>query len=82
VFELTAEQRQELDGPEPARAVDPQTQRAYILVAVEEYQRIKDLLADHLDIRGAYPLLDAVAAKEGWDDPEMDSYNVYSRKQS
>ncbi len=32
------------------------------------------------DIREAYPLMDAVARKEGWDDPEMDSYNIYARK--
>jgi hypothetical protein len=32
------------------------------------------------DIRQAYPLMDAVARAEGWDDPEMDSYNVYARK--
>jgi hypothetical protein len=28
------------------------------------------------EIREAYPLMDAVARQEGWDDPEMDSYNV------
>jgi hypothetical protein len=32
------------------------------------------------DIRQAYPLMDAVARQEGWDDPEMDSYNIYARK--
>ena len=32
------------------------------------------------DVRQAYPLMDAVARSEGWDDPEMDSYNVYARK--
>ena len=32
------------------------------------------------DIREAYPLMDAVARKEGWDDPEMDSYNFYALK--
>ena len=33
-----------------------------------------------VDIREAYPLMDAVARQEGWDDPEMDSYNVYVPK--
>jgi hypothetical protein len=33
-----------------------------------------------MDLRQAYPLMDAVARQEGWDDPEMDSYNVYARK--
>ncbi len=33
-----------------------------------------------MDIREAYPLMDAVARQEGWDDAEMDSYNVYARR--
>ncbi|HWG42925.1 MAG TPA: hypothetical protein VN688_09080 [Gemmataceae bacterium] len=32
-------------------------------------------LAEIADVRQAYPLMDAVARQEGWDDPEMDSYN-------
>jgi hypothetical protein len=32
------------------------------------------------DIREAYPLMDAVARQEGWDDPEMDSYNIHARR--
>jgi regulator of replication initiation timing len=35
---------------------------------------------EEADVRQAYPLMDAVARSEGWDDPEMDSYNVYARK--
>jgi hypothetical protein len=31
---------------------------------------------DDIDIREAYPLMDEVAPKEGWDDPEMESYDV------
>jgi len=82
VFELTSEQRQELDGSEPARALDPETKRTYVLVTAEQYDRIKFLLADDFDVRCAYPLMDAVAAKEGWDDPEMESYDIYARKPS
>ncbi len=29
-----------------------------------------------VDIREAYSLMDAVVRQEGWDDSEMDSYNV------
>lgn len=35
---------------------------------------------EDVDFREAYPLMDAVARREGWDDPEMDSYNVYVEK--
>ncbi len=38
------------------------------------------LEAEIADIRQAYPLMDAVARQEGWDDPEMDSYDIYARK--
>lgn len=31
---------------------------------------------ENADIREAYPLMDAVARQEGWDDPEMDSYDA------
>jgi hypothetical protein len=33
-----------------------------------------------IDIRAAYPLMDAVGREEGWDDPEMDSYNILGEK--
>ncbi len=32
---------------------------------------------DAVDIREAYPLMDAVARQQGWDDPEMDSYDSF-----
>lgn len=35
---------------------------------------------ENADVREAYPLMDAVARQEGWDDPDMDSYNIYARK--
>jgi hypothetical protein len=31
-----------------------------------------------LCVRQAYPLMDGVARQEGWDDPEMDSYDRYA----
>ncbi len=36
--------------------------------------------AERAEVRQAYPLMDAVARQEGWDDPEMDSYDIYARK--
>jgi hypothetical protein len=82
MFELTPTQRQELCGSEPARAVDPETKRTYVLIASEQYEHIKGLLQNDSDLQSAYPLMDQVAAAEGWNDPEMDSYNVYLRKPS
>ncbi|HEV3257537.1 MAG TPA: hypothetical protein VG013_11695 [Gemmataceae bacterium] len=82
MIELTEEQRRELAKPEPV-AIDPQTKETYILVRADLYQRLRDLLYDDAEfpIREAYPLMDEVAAKAGWDDPAMDIYNDLAPKQ-
>jgi hypothetical protein len=77
MIELTEHQRQELTLPEPL-VVDPSTQQTYVLVRWEDYQQMKGLVEGKLDIRDAYPLMDAVAAKEGWDDPAIDIYNGFA----
>jgi hypothetical protein len=42
-----------------------------------------DLDSDaEMDIRHAYPLMDEVAREEGWEEPEMDTYNTYAPKPS
>ena len=43
MIELTEQQRQVLSGPEP-KAVDSQTNRTYVLVSEEVYQRLKGLI--------------------------------------
>ncbi|HYV36712.1 MAG TPA: hypothetical protein VE988_13480 [Gemmataceae bacterium] len=78
MFELTEQQRQELNEQEPV-AVNPETQEEYILVKRQTYQQMKALLEDTLDIRDAYPLMDAVAAKMGWNDPAMNIYDDLAR---
>ena len=44
MFELTEQQRHELNVPEPV-AIDPETRQAYVLVRRENYERFKSLLA-------------------------------------
>jgi hypothetical protein len=77
MIELTEEQRQELDRPEPARARDPKTNETYVLVRTEVYDRLKGLLYDDSEfpISEAYPLMDQAAAQAGWGDPAMDIYD-------
>jgi hypothetical protein len=74
---LNEDQGRALENPDeiPPRVIDPISKKTYVLLATDQYERIKDLLEDDFDIRQAYPLMDAVAAKEGWNDPEMDIYN-------
>jgi hypothetical protein len=61
---------------EPVRLIDPINRQAYVLVAAEEYERMTEA-ADQQNLRQSYPLQEAVAHKDGWDDPIMDEYNDY-----
>jgi hypothetical protein len=72
---LTPEQRQEIQraGEEPVRLADPETRTEYVLLKAEVYDRIRTLLDDP---RSAYPLAMRVFGEDGWDDPQMDEYNV------
>jgi hypothetical protein len=78
MIELNAPLQQALDAKpdEPLRFVDPRTRETYVLVRADVYERLFGLLYDdsEFSVRDAYPLMDEVAANEGWDDPEMDSY--------
>jgi len=60
----------------PDRARDPKTNKEYVLVSIEEYQRLQALLSDR-DPRELYPALNRAMCDEGWDDPKMDEYNRY-----
>ena len=76
---LTEEMRQAIEqqANEPLRLVDPATARTFVLIRTEVYDRLKRVLYDDSEytISEAYPLMDEVAAKAGWDDPAMDIYN-------
>ena len=76
---LTDEQRQalhEANDRGPVTIVDPDTQVSYVLMRADLYERCRTLFTDEpFDVREAYPHMDAVAAAEGWLDPEMDAYD-------
>src|SRR5690348_1819466 len=63
MFQLTEEQRQEIQMADPARAVDPQTGETYVLIREEVYERIKSML-DDFDPREGYPLVDRIMAED------------------
>jgi hypothetical protein len=63
MIELTEQQRQELNGLEPARARDPVTNETYVLVRVEDYERLKEALYD--DSPWTDDEMDALAAEAG-----------------
>ena len=74
---ITEELRRALaaSGDEPLRVVDPESNAAYIVLPVEEYDRITR--AEEESLRASYPLQEAVARAEGWDDPVLDEYADY-----
>jgi hypothetical protein len=78
-IQLNEEQGQALDNQTdiPPRVVDPRTNKTYVLIETGEYERLKMSSENDFSVRDVYPLIDAVADNEGWNDPEMDIYNDY-----
>ena len=60
-------------GKEPVRVEDPEENRAYVLIAAEEFERMRALLSDD-PVEQMAPFLDETFG-EGWDDPALDAYN-------
>jgi hypothetical protein len=78
VFELTAEQRQELGETEPARAFDPGTKQVYVLVRADVYERMKSIFdEDALDMRQIAVLVEQAMREEDAQDPSLESYQKY-----
>ena len=75
---ITPELRHAIEqaGDAPVQITDPETQAAYIIVKAEVYERMRALCGDS-DVRDFYPMMNEVAAREGWDDPAMDIDDDY-----
>jgi hypothetical protein len=77
MIELTEQQRQELDGPEPV-AIDPLTRETYILVRREAYERMKALLAmDDYDPDEEAAYINEIMAEDDANDPLLKSYQQH-----
>lgn len=82
MIKLTDEQQLALDAAPnaPVPVVDERTAKRYVLVQADVFERLCAVPAAAQVFPGdAYPLMDAVARQEGWDDPVMASYDVYGR---
>jgi len=76
--ELTPEQRDALAHCDShvLKIVDPLTNATYVIMPCDVYERFRAVFeAGDLDIREAYPLMDAVARAAGWDDAAEDIYD-------
>jgi hypothetical protein len=77
--ELSLELQQELDiqADAPPRLVDPRTKKAYVLLAAEQYERVKALLEQDDDLSATYPAQMEAAMRAGWGESAMDDYDRY-----
>ncbi len=80
MIELTERQQQELLAEEPI-AIDPQTQKTYVLVLREAYEQIEVRLAmkDYDPDEGA-GFIDEVMADDDAKDPYLESYQHYGKQ--
>ena len=63
-------------GDTPVRVVDPRTQRVYVLIADEQFDRLRSLLdMEPLSLDQQRIALGDAARRAGWDDPEVDVYD-------
>lgn len=76
MIELTPEQRRELDGLEPARVRDPQSNRTYVLVPADEYERLRPLMGGD-DLPDGASLMNEAMAEDDAGDPLLASYQHY-----
>jgi hypothetical protein len=60
---------------EPVRVFDPKSNRAYVLVRADLFDRMRELIGG-ATVREAYPTIDRTFAA-GWDDPKMDVYDRF-----
>ena len=76
MIDLTPEQRRAAQEEKPLRLHDPETDDTYVLLKMEEYERLKALLGDEeFDARSTYPNMARIFGPAGWDDPAMDVYD-------
>jgi hypothetical protein len=76
--ELQRTVREQGDGP--IEVVDPGTDKVYVLMARDQYERLKPLFGDdpitHEEQRA---LLRKAGERAGWDDSKMDAYDQYDQ---
>lgn len=75
---LTPELRKAVEeaGGQPIEIIDPETQRRYVLLRADVYERLNVLFEDgplSKDERRRF--LEQAGKRAGWDDPEMDIYD-------
>jgi hypothetical protein len=82
MIELTQDQRQQLETGKPVDVVDSETERPYVLLRKDLFEKLRQLL----DSRSEWTeeelrsLLAHSYQGNGWDEPEMDAYDRYEEE--
>ena len=66
MIELTEEQHFALTNAEISMLRDPRTDKMYVLVPAEVYERMR-------------AIIDGATKRAGWDDPALDAYEQYRK---
>ena len=76
MIELTQQQQHAVDTSPAPRLIDPRTNKTYVLVGAEVYERVKGLVADEDDIgmEQIAMLVDSAMAEDDAGDPTLASY--------
>jgi hypothetical protein len=84
MIELTAQQQQAVDtNPVAPRLVDPRTNKTYVLIESEAYERIKGLLGedDGLNMQQVAILVERAMREDDAGDPTLAFYQAkYGKK--
>jgi hypothetical protein len=65
-------------GDRPVEVLDPATNRAYVLISRDQYDRLRPLFEnDPLSLSEQRRLLQDAGRRAGWDDPAMSDYDRY-----
>jgi hypothetical protein len=78
MIELTDEQWSAVSrAMQPVRLVDRATNRQYVLVPAELYERLQGLLNDHLESDQVAELVESTMREYDGDEPLLDTYQKY-----
>jgi hypothetical protein len=83
MIELNEQQQQAVDASPELRLIDPRTQKVYVLVGADVYERIRGLLAEDEgpDMRQVAALVERAMREDDADDPTLEFYQrKYGRK--
>jgi hypothetical protein len=72
MIELTEAQRRELTATEVPQFLDPETGKTYVLLPIEAYKRLRNVLEDEPRVTGE--MVDRLMEEEDRDDPALDCY--------